>query len=305
MNRSTSTFALINVSLFSLFWALQLIVSKMAFQAGAQPVSFALHQGVVALLFLMLLFFRSHIKSIVVLPKSVLIGILLANSIHFGFGTFFGNAGVALTSAVNAGFLVKFTLATTILLAWIVLKEPLTKLKIGIALLMLTGSYLISTGGKSLVPHIGDVLIIMACLSWSTGNILVRKALHGTHISGDLISLMRPIAGLPTLLVFIALSPLYPPSVQQMFAISYANFQYAIYFIPSGIFTALLWIYLNRTLKVATASYMTMMSTMTSLIVLALAVLVLRESVSLVQIAGGALIIISSVVTHLFGERRK
>ena len=49
-----------------------------------------------------------NLKQIISLPRKILLGLLLANSIHFGVGGFFSNSGVALTSAVNAGFLVKF-----------------------------------------------------------------------------------------------------------------------------------------------------------------------------------------------------
>lgn len=62
--------------------------------------------------------------------------------------------------------------------------------------------------------------------------------------------------------------------------------------------TGLLSIFLNRTLKVATASYMTMMSMMTSVFVALLAVLVLKEQITFAQIFGGILTIIAGIITH-------
>ena len=76
---------------------------------------------------------------------------------------------------------------------------------------------------------------------------------------------------------------------------------YLIYAVGSGIFTALLWIFLNRTLKVASASYMTMMSMMTSVFVAILALGLLKETMTTAQVVGGILTISAGVVTHYAG----
>ena len=57
--KDSSRLALINVTLFSLFWALQIIVSKLGFNAGAKAVPFTLQSAFVALIVL----------AIIVLPK--------------------------------------------------------------------------------------------------------------------------------------------------------------------------------------------------------------------------------------------
>jgi len=296
---------LFNVSLFSLFWALQILVSKLAFISGAHPVTFTLQAATVALVVLGLAFLPHYWRQLARLPRSVWGSLLLANAIHFGLGGFFSNSGMALTSAINAGFLVKFALVTTILLAWIFLREALTHTKILVVAMMILGGYLISTKGQSLVPQLGDVLIILACLSWSTGNILVKKALNQQAVSGDLISLLRPVSGIPVLLLFVWLSPLYPGAVQSVFQINYGDWSLFWHILGSGIFTALLWTFLNRTLQVATASYMTMMSMMTPVLVSALAVWLLREQLLWVQVFGGALTIVAGIITHYSGENSK
>lgn len=293
-----SKLALLNVCLFSLFWALQLLVSKMGFLAGAKAVSFTLQSAFVALIFLSLWVLPKQLSKLRALPKQVLWALLLANAIHFGLGGFFSNSGVALTSAVNAGFLVKFALVTTILLAWIFLKEKMTLVKAGAVLLMVFGSYLISTKGQVLVPQIGDLLIVLACFSWSTGNILVKKALKNKEVDGDLVSFLRPVAGIPVLLLFILLSPLYPAQIKSVFAVNYFDLSFYPYVLGSGIFTALLWIFLNRTLQVASASYMTMMSMMTSVFVAILAVIFLHEDIASAQVWGGLLTIFAGIITH-------
>jgi drug/metabolite transporter (DMT)-like permease len=303
INNSKSAF--INVFLFSFFWALQILISKMGFSAGAKAVSFTIQSAFVALIFLSIIVLPKNFKQIRSLPRGIFFGLLLANGIHFGLGGFFSNSGVALTSAVNAGFLVKFALVTTILLSWIFLKEKMTIVKLLSASVMIFGSYLISTKGQSIVPQIGDVLIIVACISWSTGNILVRRTLKNNSINGDIVSFLRPIAGIPVLLIFILFSSLYPPQIREMFAVDYFDFRFFPYVLGSGVFTGLLWIFLNRTLKVATASYMTMMSMMTSVFVAILAVFLLKEQISFAQIFGGVLTILAGVITHYAGIDKK
>jgi drug/metabolite transporter (DMT)-like permease len=294
----TPFLALINVTLFSLFWALQIFISKLGFNAGAKAVPFTLQSAFVALIVLAIIVLPKNLKQIINLPRKILLGLLLANAIHFGLGGFFSNSGVALTSAINAGFLVKFALVTTILLAWIFLKEKMTATKAISALIMISGGYLLSTKGQTLVPQIGDVLIIAACFAWSIGNILVRKAIKDSDINGDIVSFLRPIAGIPVFLFFIFLSPFYPPQIRNVFTADYFNLSFFPYVLGNGIFTALLWIFLNRTLKVATASYMTMMSMITSVFVALLAVSFLKEQITFPQIAGGLLTIIAGVVIH-------
>lgn len=100
------------------------------------------------------------------------------------------------------------------------------------------------------------------------------------------------------LLFFILLSPLYPRPINQVFAKNIFDFRYLPYVVANGVFLALLWIFLNRTLRVASASYMTMMSMMTPVILTALALVFLKESIEPIQILGAIFIISSGFVTH-------
>jgi len=227
-----------------------------------------------------------------------LAGLLFANAIHFGLGIFFCNAGIALTSAINVGFLIKFGLVTTTLLALIVLHEKMTLSKMMVVLIMLIGSFLISTKGNLIVPQFGDVLIILACLCWSTANVLVRKILKDSTISDEIVTWLRPVAGIPLLVAFVFLAPLYPEPIRKVFEINILEIGFPFLVVANGFFLALLFLYLNRTLKIASASYMTMMSMITPVIVTVLAFAFLKETMEWIQVVGAILIISSGVVTH-------
>src|SRR6185369_7180109 len=114
---------LFNVSLFVIFWAIQIFLTKVAFISGADIMTLTVQSGIIALLLLTLyviLFKRNQFGN---LTKNILIGILFANAIHGGLGFFFNNAGIALTTAINAGFVIQFATVSTAILAWLFLKE--------------------------------------------------------------------------------------------------------------------------------------------------------------------------------------
>lgn len=71
-----------------------------------------------------------------------------------------------------------------------------------------------------------------------------------------------------------------------------------VYSLLNGFCLAMAWIYLYRTLKVSTASYLTMMSMLTPVIVSVLAVILLDESLIWIQLVGAALIILSGIVVY-------
>ena len=76
------------------------------------------------------MFCQRKLKKLKKIPLSLLIWILIANAIHMGIGTFLSNAGIQLTTAINAGFLMQFTTVTIIFFAWLILKEKITFPKI-------------------------------------------------------------------------------------------------------------------------------------------------------------------------------
>ena len=227
--------------------------------------------------------------------------LFFANGIQAGLGTTLSLIGIALTDAVNAGFLVKMATVTTILFAWIILNEKMTPLKLLTVFLMLSGAYLLTTKGEVLLPRIGDLFILGACFCWSLGNVLVRKILKSQPISADAVTIQKPIAGMSMLLGMIAVFSLFSSAFgnqSQILACCSFSVSYLPYAIGSGFCLAMAWIYLNRTLKVATASYMTLMSMVTPVIVGLLAFIFLGETLVWVQVIGVGMILLGGVVIY-------
>ena len=293
--------------MFSGFWALQIFVTKLGFNKGAQVLSFHLLSILIALAILSLLILPKYGNEISIFirkqPK-LFWKLFFANGIQSGLGTCLSIIGISLTSAINAGFLVKLATVSTILFAWLILKERLTIIKVLMVFTMLSGAYILTTKGEVLLPKIGDLFILSACVCWSLGNVLVRKYIKTQPVRVDLITLQKPIAGLPVILVLVGISILKPEifgELKQVMSCCNPPLSALPFIIGNGFFLALTWIYLNNTLEISSASYMTMMSMITPVIVSLLAMIFLGETMIWIQILGASLIIISAVITYFSG----
>lgn len=291
-------YPLVNVLLFSIFWATEIFIAKLAFLAGAQVVQFSLQSFFLTLLILSIYVLPKRLKQLKKIPSSALLWLLIANAILLGLGGFLGNAGVQLTSAVNAGFLTQFGTVTTAFFAWLLLQEKINFSKtLSICTIML-GTYLLITKGQLIIPHMGDILLLLAAICWGLGAVIVKKMLKQYSIQPDIVSFLRPVAGIPVLLLFILLSPLYPPSLQEVFRVNVFELNQPIYVVLNAVFVSLVWIFANRTLHFASASYTVMMSSITPILVTLLALIFLNESIDRIQLIGMFLIIASSFVTQ-------
>jgi drug/metabolite transporter (DMT)-like permease len=290
--------------MFSAFWAFQIFFAKLGFIAGARVLPFQILLVTVAMATLAVLILPrsgSELRQLFKHEPILFWRLFFANGIQSGLGTCLSIIGIALTDAINAGFLVKLATVTTILFAWLILKEKLSSQKVAIVFVMLFGAYLLTTKGQSLLPNVGDFFILGACICWSLGNVLVRKVLKMQSVRADVVTIQKPLASLPVFSVLIGLSAFYPSMLGNLKTVlhcctfSPVSIPYAV---GSGVCLALAWIYLYRTLHVATASYMTLMSMITPLIVSVLAMVFLDEKLIWIQAVGGGLIILSGVAIY-------
>lgn len=289
---------LFNVSLFSFLWALQIVVTKLAFQAGVSLGTFLLQESLVNLFVIFLLMLPQGKKNFAGVTKKVFLGLTLAGAVSVAGGGILSNFGIALTTAINAGFLVRFVMVTTILFAWLFLKERLTKSKIIALGIMLIGAYLVSTKGGMLVPHLGDFLIVGACVCWSIGTVFYKKYLKNHQIRPLTMSFVRLVGGLPILAFLMAATSILPWPAKNLFVVDLFNGQFFGYAFVVGIFDALNTVFAFRTLNLASASYLTMMSSITSVLVALIALIFLQETMIGVQILGGGLIVFAGVITY-------
>jgi drug/metabolite transporter (DMT)-like permease len=290
---------------FSAFWAFQIFLAKLGFKAGALVLPFQVMMVAVAILTVLSLLLRRSGQSLINLFQQkprLFWNLFLANAIQAGLGTFLSIIGIAMTDAINAGFLVKMATVSTIIFAWLILGERLSKLKVGVVFVMLFGAYLLTTKGQALLPHVGDAYILAACVCWSLGNILVKKALKTQSTNADVVTMQKPLASFLFFSTILGVS-IFFPNILGGLRETLRPYPFAVAAIPfalgSGISLGLAWIFLYRTLDVATASYMTLMSMATPIMVSLLAMAFLGESLVLIQGAGAGLIILSAGVIYV------
>lgn len=301
VNSSSPAF---NVLMFSSFWALQIFFAKLGFNAGASVLPFQLLINIVALFVLTILVLPSvkdQFRELFNRQKPLFWKIYLANGIQSGIGTSLAMIGIALTNAVNAGFLVKFTAVTTIIFASFMLEERFTTLKVVTVILMLIGVYLLTTRGEMLIPRPGDLFLLAACVCWSLGSVLVRKILRDRPLEPDVVTMQKPLASIPIMLLLLVVLQLVATLSDvsgDLFSCCSLGSVDLMYGLVTGICMAMSWVFISRTLKVSTASYMTLMSMLTPVIVSALAIVFLGESLVLIQAIGAAMILTSGAVIY-------
>ncbi len=296
-----SSSPLFNVLSFSVFWALQLFVTKLGLNTGALVLPYQMGMLTAALLASLLLLLPGSGAALWALFRErpgLFWKLFLANGIQSGLGTSLSIIGIGLTAAINAGFLVKLATVTTILFAWILLGERLSWRKVGVVVSMLGGAYLLTTRGQSLVPQRGDLLILGACCCWSLGTVMVRKALRSDPVRPDVVTLQKPLASMVVFFSFVGLALKFPGwfgPLEDILGCCVLPARVFPYAALSGTGLALTWIFLFRTLKVASASYMTLVSMLTPVLVSVLAVVFLGERLEPVQVAGVGMILLSTL----------
>jgi len=289
---------LIYVLLFTLFWSLQIFVAKLGYLAGAQLISFTLQSSAITLFLLGIYTILIKNKELKKVPPKLKRKFYLAGAIHAGLGGFLSSAAILYTSAINVAFIFQFTTVTTPTLAWIFLGEKMDRNKIVTITLVMIGIFLFVTKGTLITPHMGDIFALIACIAWSSGNVFIRGILKKHSVDADIATFFRPIGGLTLLVLFFLMSPLYPSELKSVFQVNLFDFHLFPYVFINALFIAFTWSFLSRALKVGNASYMSIMSSLSPVIVGILAYAFLHETLSTIQLIGAGFIVFGGLITH-------
>ena len=271
------------VILFSLFWAMNIILVKIGLLKGIHPLIFIFLIFTIAFILSTLfnmLFKRKEFKKI---NKKNIWKIILVGIIGSGMGNIFTFYGLKLSTSINFGFIIKTGLVFTVILSYFFLNEKITKEKVFLASLLLIGAYLISTRGRGYIPHIGDILIVSGAFCYSVSTIIVKPLLK--TIKAEIVVMFRTLLGALFVLLFIPFISTNIFDIKNPFIIFLAGFT---------LFLGLT--FLNKTLETTTASYLTMMSMITPVLVIIMAFFILKETMNMYQVIGGLLIIGSGLL---------
>ncbi len=172
-DNGTALFYLIGTSLF---YGLLIVVQKIGLNFGLDPLSFSFSRSAIVI-FISLIFFSPQLKKLKFVKKYelrdlVILGIISAVAILILF------VGQNITTAINAGFLIRLTPLFVLPFAYFLLKEKVPGNSIFFMFIMLLGAFLLITNGALIIPHAGDLLIIIAALIIAFQNVFAKKIMR-------------------------------------------------------------------------------------------------------------------------------
>lgn len=270
----------------SFLWACSIVNSRYLLSHGEEPLNLTIWVGL-AMVIPWAFLFKKHIKAYKALSpkfKLYLVGIGIASSIGINY---LQALALANTSAVNFSFLYRTIVVFTIIFAYIFFKEAITVKKWFLTLLILTGSYLLTTGGQVIALTKGDIYtLLMAASAALVANILIKHTVSRMHpdLSGSAISIVSAAA----LLIFGYLSGSLKLPVNILMILVGAAFSFTLTMAR------------NRAYTFSTASFVTMIFSLTPVFVALLSYPLLGERLSPTEIMGGAIIVGSTFLVEKF-----
>lgn len=174
----------------NIFWGLMSPIVKMVFASGVVLpivlVDFRIAGAAVLFWILSLFMPKEHVppRDLLLLAGASMIGIL------FNQGCFI--IGVSLTSPGEASLITTTMPMWVMLLAWVILREPITGKKVGGILLGATGAVILvlgnlNTSARGSHPMLGDFVVMMAQLSYALYLTLYRNFIR----KYSLVTLMK------------------------------------------------------------------------------------------------------------------
>ncbi len=160
----------------SVFYGLLIVIQKMGLNSGLDPLSFSFSRSII-IIFISLIFFLPHLKNLKFIKKNelrdlLILGFVSAVAILILF------LGQNITTAVNAGFLIRLTPLFVLPIAYLLLREKSSRNSIFFMIIMLIGAFLLITNGTLTIPNMGDLLIIVTALAVAFQNVFAKKIMH-------------------------------------------------------------------------------------------------------------------------------
>jgi drug/metabolite transporter (DMT)-like permease len=261
-----------------------ILLIKYVFGLGIEPLNFSYQILLTSVIYLFICVLFKEQKALVNLDKKSLLIIVLAGILGGAIAYGLGFLGLQKSTAINYTFLIQTTVFFTPVLAFFFLKEHLKPHKTVLIFMLLLGAYLVSTNGKLILPKISDIYILLGSFAVSSSIILTKIALK--KVPTLTFSMYRALFGGISLLIFLLLT-------------NKVNLDFNWYWIAIVGLVVATGIYaMNKALEYGSASYLHMMSIFVPVITAIFAYLILGESMTPIQMIGGALIIASGFFVH-------
>lgn len=277
---------LVYSSTVAILLAFTTFIQKIALNIGVPPLTLSVQLILIATIILNinLLLQRKYIKQIKNMKRQEWKNAFFAG--FFLISTYLASIyGLRFTTSINFSFIIKSSLIFIPLLAFFFLQEKITKEKIFLIFTFIIGIYLITTRGQFILPRFGDLLIILAAFLFSSFTIINKKL--AKMLEPEIISW-----GVTSCTAIFALILIFILRINVFSSIG------LLYVLLSGLADALIFLFINKTIRITNMTYYVMMTMFAPVINLILGILFLNETINSIQLIGGVILIISGIMVQ-------
>jgi drug/metabolite transporter (DMT)-like permease len=278
------TRSLIYLSIYAAMLAMGHILQKMVLNHGVDRFVFAFLRIGTGFLLISLLLLAKKYRPVELIKKNmrhfVVLGVCFS-----GIGIILKLWGLSLTTATNAAFIMSLSSVALVIFAYVLLKEQAPKRFYVVVALMIGGVYLVTTGGKQLLPHLGDMIIFALAFLIGFMHVYGKKVLRTLSVIETAWG--RSLVGMTFLgLMVLVVSP-------QGFS-TISGFPVLLLVLSNGITFSGSVILFYKALQVEGASNTGTFSLLVPVITAVLGYLLLSEVMNLYQVIGGMVILTGS-----------
>ncbi|MEK7128713.1 MAG: DMT family transporter [Patescibacteria group bacterium] len=268
----------------SFAWAITIILGRIILNNGENAFNLAFWIAFLALPY-WLFVFKKHFHELKDAPKInwlIIIAIGLISTAGVNIVEVFA---LKYSTALNYSLLIRSVTLFTIIFSYLFLGEKITLKKIILLILIFFGTFLLITNGEEISFSRGDIFTLIEAMLISLGNSILAKVATN-RMSPSISSSASFLVGLlPIALIALSKGVIAIPKMSMLVLI------FAV--VNVCCITCRFLAYKN-----ATASYVTMIFSMTPVMVFLMAMPFLGETITLIQIAGGILIILAGIFTE-------
>lgn len=265
-------------------WAVSIILTKFIFRLGENAYNLTFWGALLGLPYWIYILGKStkELKQITKNDYLILFGISIVSTAGVSIVE---NFALKYGLAINYSFLIRTVILFTMLFAYLFLGEKFTLKKLILAVLILSGAYLLTSNGQAIKLSRGDIFTLIEAALIALGNNVFGK-MATNRMSPNLSASATAILGfIPVIIISL---------MNQAIAIPKSFFLILIITIV-GLFIT---IFRYQGLKHASASYVTMIFSFTPVMVAFMAIPLLKETLSPIQMLGGVLIVLAGVAVE-------
>jgi drug/metabolite transporter (DMT)-like permease len=284
------------LSIFTAFtFGLGAILGKILFSQGLYPLFVSFWCLLIGLVSFLIFLFIKRTNPFIYLTKKNVSDFLLSSVLGLGIGFIIINSGLKYTTGVKGGFFIQMQIIAITLFGWVLLKEKLKAIDFLGLFLTVIGALLVVVGKISFVKTLltfnsGDLLVFIGASLMGFGYIPTKKLTK--TIDSNVVASLRLFLATLTALAILPLPGVIPnrvPSFSQiliLFVFGFSNF-------------FLGYLTLHKSFNFLPAWKIGLVLQSIPFFSTIFAILLLSESITLLQIIGGIVMVIGGSIINI------